>query len=86
MRAFGDRPLAEVCDPCHVAPQQLAALAARAGDSLYTSSYLQRHESLRILAWNTLQVALTPEHSPALSSQLEAWLQRAGSEITLAAA
>ena len=86
MRAFGGRPLAEVCDPRHVAPQQLAALAARAGDSLYTSTYLQRHESLRVLAYNTLQAALAPDRAPALARELDTWLERLGAEPLAAAA
>jgi len=87
MRAFGGRALYQLADPRRVSPPELEALAARAGESLYTSSYLQRHESLRILAYNTLQVALQPAAAPALSRQLEGWLERAGrSEAALAAA
>jgi hypothetical protein len=86
MRAFGGRPLADICDPRHVAPDALAALAARAGDSLYTSTYLQRHESLRILAYNTLQAALAPDRAPALASELDTWLERLGAEPLAAAA
>ncbi len=86
MRAIRGRPLYELVDPLRVSPSALAQLAARAGESLYTSSYLQRQESLRILAWNTLQVATTPERAPALSRQLEEWLVRGGSEALVAAA
>jgi hypothetical protein len=86
MRAFGGRPLYQLADPLRVSPSELAALANRAGASLYTSSYLQRHEALRILAWSALQTATTPENAPALSRQLEGWLQRAGSEAFLTAA
>ena len=85
MRAFRGRSLADVCDPRHVAPDELASLAARAGDSLYTSTYLQRHESLRILAYNTLQAALAPDHAPALASELDTWLERLGAEPLAAA-
>jgi hypothetical protein len=86
MRAFGGRALSQVADPRRVAPAELAALARRAGASLYTSSYLQRTESLRILAWNTFQVAVNPERVLELSQQLEAWLVRVGSEPAAAAA
>ena len=86
MRAFGGRSLAQVCDPRRVAPAALAALAARAGDSLYTSTYLQRHESLRILAYNTLQAALVPDLAPALASELDTWLERLGAEPLAVAA
>jgi len=86
MRAFGGRPLYQLADPLRASPLELAALARRAGESLYTSTYLQRQESLRILAWNTLQVATNPDDAPALSRQLEDWLLRVGAEISLAAA
>jgi hypothetical protein len=86
MRAFRGRPLYQLVDPMRVSPTALTELAARAGDSLYTSSYLQRQESIRILAWNTLQVATAPERSPALSRQLEEWLIRGGSDVQAAAA
>jgi hypothetical protein len=86
MLAFGGRSLAQLCDPRRVSPSRLLELAARAGDSLYTSSYLQRHESLRILAYNTLLAATSPERAPELAKQLEAWLERLGAEpLALAA-
>jgi hypothetical protein len=86
MRAFGGRPLAGLADPRRVSPAELAAFAARAGDSLYTSTYLQRHESLRILAYNTLQAAVAPEHAPGLVKQLGTWLERLGAEPAAEAA
>lgn len=86
MRAFGGRALASLADPRRVSPAELAALAARAGDSLYTSTYLQRHESLRILAYNTLQAALAPEHGPELARHLDGWLERLGAEPVVQAA
>lgn len=80
MRAFGGRPLAALADPRKVSPAELDALATRAGDSLYTSTYLQRHESLRILAYNNLQAAIAPERGPDLAKHLETWLERFGAE------
>jgi hypothetical protein len=80
MRAFGGRALASLADPRRVSPQELAVLATRAGEALYTSTYLQRHESLRILAYNTLQAALAPERGPELARQLGGWLERLGAE------
>jgi hypothetical protein len=50
MRAFGGRRIGELADPRLVSPAALENLAARPGASLYTSSYLQRQESRRILA------------------------------------
>jgi hypothetical protein len=86
MHAFGGRPLAQLADPRHASPRELSELAERAGGSLYTSSYLERHESLRIVAWNTLQAAQSPEHSPALARQLQGWLEQLGREPLAAAA
>lgn len=86
MRAFGGRPLYQLADPRRVQPNELTDLARRAGDSLYTSTYLQRQEALRILAWNSLQLAISPECAPELSAQLETWLMRIGTEVTALAA
>ena len=86
MHAFGGRALGQLCDPRRVRADQLQALADRAGESLYTSTYLQRHESLRILACNTLEAAVTPDRAPQLATQLETWLERLGSEPLAAAA
>ena len=86
MRAFGGRALAAVADPRRASPPELSALADRAGDSLYTSTYLQRHESLRILAYNTLQAAVAPERGPDLARRLDAWLERLGTEPAAEAA
>lgn len=55
MRAFGGVPLAALADPRRVAPAELERLAARAGPSLLTSTYLRRTESMRILAWSVLR-------------------------------
>lgn len=86
MRAFGGRPLSALADPHRVSPKELSALAARAGDSLYTSTYLQRHESLRILAYNNLQAAIAPERAPDLAKHLETWLESLGAEPPTTAA
>jgi hypothetical protein len=86
MRAFAGRSLSQVCDPQRVSPSRLMELAVRAGDSLYTSSYLQRHESLRILAYNTMLAATSPERAPELAKQLGTWLERLGAEPLAVAA
>jgi hypothetical protein len=80
MRAFGGRPLSQLAPPRQASPSELEALVRRAGPSLYTSTYLQRQEALRILAWNTLQAAASPERAPELAQQLGGWLERVGSE------
>jgi hypothetical protein len=86
MHAFAGRPLGQLCDPRRAHPNELAGLAARAGESLYTSTYLQRHESLRILAYNTLQAALRPDQAPQLARELDRWLEHLGSEPLAAVA
>jgi hypothetical protein len=55
MRAFGGTSLSAMADPRRVAPSELERFAARAGASLHTSTYLQRVEPMRILAWTVLQ-------------------------------
>jgi hypothetical protein len=55
MRAFGGASLSAVADPRRVAPAELERFAARAGASLHTSTYLQRVEPMRILAWTVLR-------------------------------
>jgi hypothetical protein len=86
MHAFGGRPLAALADPRRASPRQLSELAERAGASMYTSSYLERHESLRIVAWNTLQAAQFPERAPVLARQLQGWLEQLGRDPLAAAA
>lgn len=54
MQAFGGVALSALADPRRVAPAELASFAARAGASLYTSSYFQRLEAMRVLAWTVL--------------------------------
>lgn len=87
MRAFGGRALAELIDPRQVAPAELQRLAVRAAGSLYTSSYLRRLESMRILAWSVMQ-EYAPDAGPAVRpgpSELESWLRRLGGEQALVA-
>jgi hypothetical protein len=76
MAAFRGRPLADLADPRRVSPQALARLAEQAGPALYTSSYLQRLESLRILAWTVLRAQT--DDGPAAREQVESWLRTLG--------
>ncbi|KPM52188.1 hypothetical protein ACG83_31140 [Frankia sp. R43] len=78
MRSFDGRALAALADPTRVSPTELERLAARAGDSLWTSTHLQRHESLRILAWTSLRAALDLADAPRVAARFEDWLLRAG--------
>jgi hypothetical protein len=77
MRSFGGRPLSALADPRRVAPAELARLAQRAGASLLTSSYLQRLEPMRILAWTVLRQQADGRAGPA---DVETWLRRVGGE------
>jgi hypothetical protein len=86
MHAFGGRPLTHLADPRRASPRELSGLADRAGASLYTSSYLERNESLRIVAWNNLQATQSPERSPELARQLQGWLEQLGREPLAATA
>ncbi|MFI5527478.1 hypothetical protein ACIA8O_02870 [Kitasatospora sp. NPDC051853] len=80
MRAFGGVPLSALADPRRVAPAELERLAHRAGDSLYTSSYLQRLEPLRILAWTVLRgtAAGGTGGRDTAGTEIETWLGRLG--------
>jgi hypothetical protein len=75
MRAFGNRPLAALADPRRVAPAELRRLADGAGAALYTSTYLQRLEPMRVLAWTVLRSLHTDETA---DRDLETWLRRLG--------
>jgi hypothetical protein len=75
-----------LADPRRVSPHEPSALLSRAGDSLHTSTYPRRHESLRILAYNNLQATIAPERGSDLAKHLETWLERLGAEPPAAAA
>ena len=83
MRAFGGRPLAALADPRRVAPAELRRLADGAGAALYTSSYLQRLEPMRVLAWTVLRAQ---GGDGTANHDLESWLRRLGANRTGAAA
>ena len=86
MKAFRGQPLAALADPGRVSPSALAELADRAGPSLYTSTYLQRLDALRILAWSVVR---SQHGTPSLdggSSEVEAWLRTLGSRTPPTAA
>jgi hypothetical protein len=68
MRAFGRKPLCALADPRRVSPAELTLLARRAGPALYTSSYLQRLEPLRILAWTVLRAGAADVPTTALAN------------------
>lgn len=77
MRAFGGRPLSALADPRRVSPAELARLAERSGPALWTSSYLRRLESLRILAWGVLRDAGPP--APGVPD-VPTWITHLGTE------
>jgi len=81
MQAFQGNSLAALADPRRAAPAELDRLAARAGPSLYTSSYLQRQEPMRILALTVLR-GLESRTAPM---EMETWLRRLGGDRSMAA-
>jgi hypothetical protein len=81
MQAFHGNPLAALADPRRVAPAELSRLADRAGPSLYTSSYLQRLEPMRILALTVLRGF----ESRTAPEEMESWLRRLGGDRSMAA-
>jgi len=81
MHAFHGNSLAALADPRRAAPAELDRLTARAGPSLYTSSYLQRQESMRILALTVMRGF----ESRTAPTEIEAWLRRLGGDRSIAA-
>jgi hypothetical protein len=55
MRAFGGRTLVDLASPDRVSPKALAALEARLGKALFTSSHWIWTEALRLLAITALR-------------------------------
>jgi hypothetical protein len=97
LRAFGGAALSAIADPRTVAPAELARLAERAGASLYTSTYLQRLEAMRVLAWTVIQGHAVPDGRAVSSAGTtagtaaahddgtELWLRRIGGAVAAAA-
>ncbi|MFD4351473.1 hypothetical protein ACFWPX_02885 [Nocardia sp. NPDC058518] len=81
MRAFNGVPLSALADPRRVSPNELNRLADRAGASLYTSTYLQRVDPMRILALTVLRGL----ESPNPPTEMENWLRRMGGDRAVAA-
>ncbi|MGI5292773.1 hypothetical protein ACQEVF_57010 [Nonomuraea polychroma] len=73
-KAFGGRPLSALADPRRVSPAALAELARTAGDTLLTSAFLARNESLRVLAVLTSQQPSDPAEATVHTSRLHKWL------------
>lgn len=81
MAAFHGAPLGKLIDPRRAAPAELSRLAQRAGSSLYTSSFLQQQEPMRILALTVLR-GLDSTTAP---TDMETWLRRIGGDRSIAA-
>ena len=81
MNAFHGAALSTLADPRRAAPAELSRLADRAGASLYTSSFLQRQEPMRILALTVLR-GLDSKTAPI---EMETWLRRVGGDRSIAA-
>ncbi|MEV0343879.1 hypothetical protein AB0H49_33200 [Nocardia sp. NPDC050713] len=81
MRAFQGVPLSALADPRRLSPHELNRLADRAGASMYTSTYLQRLEPMRILALTVLRGL----EAPTAPTEMETWLRRMGGDRAAAA-
>ncbi|HEY0167648.1 MAG TPA: hypothetical protein VGB75_11465 [Jatrophihabitans sp.] len=81
MQAFNGTYLAKLADPRRVAPGELKRLADRAGASLYTSTYLQRVEPMRILSLTVLRGLDSVDPPIAMRN----WLLRLGGDRSVAA-
>ncbi|MGY1639397.1 hypothetical protein ACI78V_22350 [Geodermatophilus sp. SYSU D00742] len=80
MRSLGGRPLARVLDPLRVHPEALRDLEQQAGGSLLTSSYLRRHDSLRILAVLAARTLTDPARAVEHRARLRAWVCDLGAD------
>ena len=80
MVAFRGVPLSDVSDPRRVSPAALEQFARQAGDSLVSSSYLRRRDSLRILALLVTRAALDPVHALNHQKTMERWLTALGAD------
>ncbi|NAZ87310.1 hypothetical protein GTR00_14580 [Kineococcus sp. T90] len=85
-RAFAGAPLAAVCDPAQVSPAALAALAAQAGPSLLTSTYLRRRRPLQVLALLSTRAVDDPDHAAEHRHALRAWIRDLGADAAPASA
>ncbi|MFG1622534.1 hypothetical protein [Kribbella sp. NPDC049227] len=75
-KSFGGRPLNAIADPNRVSPSALQELRRTSADSLLTSTFLARNESLRILALLTSDQPLDPAAATARTARLHDWLAR----------
>jgi hypothetical protein len=75
-KSFGGRPISALADPSRVSPVSLAEFSRASGDSLVTSSFLARHDSLRVLAVLTSEQPLAPAAATARTARLHDWLAR----------
>ncbi|HZC99993.1 MAG TPA: hypothetical protein VFA46_07320 [Actinomycetes bacterium] len=82
MRAFHGAPLAGVLDPRRVHPTTLAALEQQAGGSLLTSSYLRRHDAVRILAVLTTRAVTDAANAGAHRERLQTWVADLGADAS----
>lgn len=75
-RSFGRRPISALADPRRVSPVTLAEFSRAAGESLLTSSFLARNDSLRILAILTSEQPIDAAAATARITRLDDWLAR----------
>lgn len=85
MRVFKGKSFGEMLDPLHVSPSSLRSFEESAGDTLLTSSYLQRREPIRILALLALRSLDEPEKTKEHRETLVSWVRSVGRTASLPA-
>lgn len=78
MQAFSGRALTKLVDPVRVRPDVLENLDRQTGPALYTSHYLIRSESLRLLALSGWYAATQVRQINDILTQQEKWIVRLG--------
>lgn len=85
MRAFSGKSFGEMLDPRRVSPLRLRSFEESAGDTLLSSSYLQRREPIRILALLALRSLDEPEKTREHRESLVSWVRSVGRTASLPA-
>jgi hypothetical protein len=84
--AFHGQPVTALADPRRVSPDALDRFARTAGDSLDTSHYLARHESLRVFTYLATRASTDPTHLAEHRARLRRWLSTLDTDSVATAA
>ena len=83
---FHGQPVTALADPRRVSPDALDRFARTAGDSLDTSHYLARHESLRVFTYLATWASTDPTHLAEHRARLRRWLSTLDTDSVATAA